>query len=275
MPKPADDKKAEEKLEEETSNITETEEGGVEVAVEEETPEKEIAAKPEITQKPERRQDPITNKVYAHDRILSNVQKSIEELKDMMSRNADRNISHEQEAELDELDKLAQKDWKSAVGKIAEARAKEIITNERKAIENASQQEIEARLMEDNSQAVLSKHAELGDPTSEKAQIFQDILNSNPRWRNLPDGPLLTMYKMEDELRKRGYAIDSAVKANAETERMSRVTATSLPTSRATSASNKIVLTRDQREFCDTNGISYEDYARTLKKSGDREGIAI
>lgn len=61
-----------------------------------------------------------------------------------------------------------------------------------------------AELMEKNAQTVLERHPELNDTASEKWQIFQDILNKNPRWRTLPDGPLLTMYEMEKELHKRG-----------------------------------------------------------------------
>jgi hypothetical protein len=277
MPKPAEETNAEEKIEAEASKITETEDGGVEVAVDEDAPKEQIVAKEKVEdKKPEHRQDPLTNKVYAHDRILSNVQKSIEELKDLMVKNSNAStVTSEQETKLDELDELAQKDWKAAVGKIADARVQEILASERKSVEAASRQVSEARLMEENSQVVLSKHSELGDETSEKSQLFQDILNQNPRWRTSPDGPLLTMYKMEDELRRRGYVIDSPRKSEAEADRINRVSAAGLPAARASSASNKIILTREQREFCEQNGIGYEDYARTLKKSGDREGIAI
>lgn len=277
MPKPAEEINAEEKIEADASKITETDDGGVEVAVEDEAPDGQVVAKEKVEEKkPEHRQDPITNKVYAHDRILSNVQKSIEELKDLMVRNSSAStITREQETKLDELDELAQKDWKAAVSKITETKVQEILAKEKKTVEAASRQMSEATLMEENSQIVLSKHAELGDGTSEKSQLFQDILSQNPRWRTSPDGPLLTMYKMEDELRKRGYVIDTPHRVDTEADRIGRVTAASLPAARTSSASNKIILTREQREFCEQNGIGYEDYARTLKKSGDREGIAI
>lgn len=277
MPKPEVDKTDEEKLEEENSKITETQDGGVEVSVEEETPEETIVIeKKEEAKKPVQKQDPLTNKVYAHDRILTNVQKSIEELKTIMLQSSS-TITQEQGKELDELDKLAQTDWKAAVGKIAETRAREILNTEKQQINQVKQQEEIAQIMEKNSQLVLSRHSELEDTTSEKSQIFQDILNNNPRWRTSPDGPLLTMYEMENELRKRGYDVDGSVKSNveAETDRVTRVTTSTLPASRTTTTGNKIVLTREQREFCDQNGIKYDDYARTLKKSGDKGGIEI
>lgn len=277
MPAPA--KTAEELEAEEASKITETEDGGVEVSVEDETPKEDVVQeKKEEAKKPvQQRQDPLANKVYAHDRLLSNVQKSIEELKNIMLNNsASATITREQESKLDEIDQLAQKDWKAAVGKIAETRAREILDTEKKQIEKEAEITGVAQLMEKNSQFVLSKHSELEDGTSEKSQIFQSILNANSRWRTSPDGPLLTMYEMENELRKRGYDVEGAKnRVETEAERIARAAATSLPSSRSTVAGNKIVLSREQRDFCEQNGIKYEDYARTLKKSGDREGIAI
>lgn len=266
-----------EKTEEEKSSVIDTEEGGVAVSIEEETPEKVIEKKEE-EKKPEHKQDPLTNKVYAHDRILSNVQRSIEELKELMLSNSPSpQISQKQEVELGELDKLAEKDWKAAVGKIAETRTREILNAEQKKMEQAQSVQIEAQVMEKNSQTVLSRHPELEDVSTEKSQIFQDILSKNPRWRTSLEGPLLTMYEMENELRRRGYDIDGVIKEKVETEkrRIMNASASALPASRSVSATGKIVLTREQKEFCDQNDVSYEEYARTLKKSGDKGGIEI
>ena len=286
MPKPVGSEKTETVSTAADVDITETNEGGVEVSVDNENPDdqsisnevvKEDGRKP-VTQ----RQDPLTNKVYAHDRILSNVQKSIEELKSIMLNNTSAStITTEQVDKLDEIDKLAQSDWKAAVAKIAETRTREILSAENKKIEQAKENETSAQIIEKNAQLVISRHTELEDPASEKSTIFQNILTDNPRWRVSPDGPLLVMYEMERELRKRGYAVgdyaDSGVRQNvAESARISRVAATNLPASRIISATgNKIVLTREQREFCDQNGVKYEDYARTLSKTGGKEGITI
>ena len=271
----------EEKEKEKTSEITETEEGGVVVSVEEETkeiPETTVQEKKEEEKEPSK-QDSLKNKVYAHDRILTNVQRSIEELKNIMLANSPSSTTtSEQQVELDELDKLAQKDWKAAVSKLAEVKTKEILNAEKKQIEEEKTNLDTVQLMEENSQLVIKRHSELNDPDSEKSQIFQEILNNNPRWRTSPDGPLLTMYNMEVELRKRGYDVDGEISKNVEAEktRLIRVTSASLPSSHITQTTgNKVVLTREQKEFCDLNGVSYEEYARTLKKSGEKGGIEI
>lgn len=280
MKDPKDKKSDEEKIEEETSKITETDEGGVAVSVEDETSQETVVQeeKEEEKKEPAHKQDPLTNKVYAHDRILSNVQRSIEELKNIMLQNSPSSvITQEQTKELDELDKLAQTDWKAAVRKIAETSYQEKSVQEKQQLEQARRQEEDTQLMEKNSQSALSRHPELEDSVSEKSQIFQSILNNNPRWRTAPDGPLLVMYEMESELRKRGYDVDGTInkKVEEERERVTRVTSSSLPSSRSTSTGSKIILTKEQREFCDENGVKYEDYARTLKNSGGKEGITI
>lgn len=283
MKSPDEEKKSEVKEEETTSNITETEDGGVEVSVEDESTEETVVQEQKeeakVEKKTEHKQDPLTNKVYAHDRILTNVQKSIEELKTiMLASSPSSTITQEQEAKLDDIDKLAQKDWKAAVNQLAEAKFQELKKQEKEQLDKEQSNLQIAQLIEQNSQTVLKTHPELEESDSEKSQIFQSILNNNPRWRTSPDGPLLTMYEMEKELRKRGYDVDGSITRTAEnaTQRVVKTVSASLPTSRTiTNNSNKIVLSREQKEFCDQNGISYEDYARTLRKSGEKEGVSV
>ena len=254
-------KKAVTEPEDKPSEIVETEDGGVEVSIEQETPE----TVPTVEKKPEpKHEDSLKNKVYAQDRIIARQQREIDLLKSSQV------VEKEPESvvELDELDKIAQKDWKLAVRKLASEEANKIYLTEKQKLDVAREQETVAAKVERNSQAVLARHPDLSDGGSEKAQIFQSILEKNPEWRTSPDGPLLVMYQMEDEIRKAGGEV-------VEPNRLARAAATSLPASKVVSSNNKIVLTREQKEFCDQNGVSYEDYARTLKKSGERTGVEI
>ena len=270
---PEDKKVEKEEEKEESSEVTETEDGGVEVSVEEETPKGEEKKKEE---KPESEKS-WRNKVYAQDRIVNRLQKEIDELKTKVKEEPSSQEKTKAVSELDEIDKLAQSDWKSAVRKLASVEARNIIQAERKNLEEQKSQEEVSILMEKNSESVLAKHSELNDTESEKSQIFQEILNKNPRWRTSPDGPLLTMYEMESELRKRGYDVDGVIKdkVESERERVVKANASSLPSSHSKASSGKIVLTREQREFCDLNGVSYEDYARTLKRADNVGGIEV
>jgi hypothetical protein len=279
MPKPEG---AEEVKEEKTSEITETQDGGVEVSVEaQDTPKDVVQEEPKVVVK-EEKPKPSTddqswrNKVFAQDRIIQKMSREIEEMRQRVA-NEPSSTKTEVLTELDEIDKLAQTDWKAAVNKLAERKAREILDNEKKHIEEQQERLQVQNTMEANSKSVVAKHPELNEADSEKSLIFQSILSNNPRWRTSPDGPLLVMYEMENELRRRGYDVEGNVtqKVEKEVNRITRASASSLPASRQTTSTNKIVLTREQREFCDQNGMSYEDYARTLSKSRGKEGIEI
>lgn len=279
MPKPED---GEIVKEEKTSEITETQDGGVEVSVEtQDIPKEEVQEEPKVVVKEEKPKPSIDdqswrNKVFAQDRIIQKMNREIEEMRQKVISEPS-STKTEVNSELDEIDKLAQTDWKAAVNKLAERKAREIMDNEKIHIQEQQERLSVQNTMETNSRSVVEKHPELNEAESEKSTIFQSILSNNPRWRTSPDGPLLVMYEMENELRKRGYDVEGNVtqKVEKEVSRITRASASSLPASRQTTSTNKIVLTREQREFCDQNGMSYEDYARTLSKSRGKEGIEI
>lgn len=269
MPKPEEEKKEAEK---ETSEVTEREDGSVEVAVKDEEAAEQQTQEEKVEEKkePAKEQDSFKNKVYAQDRIISKLQREIDLLR--QERTAPPPKAQEQQ---DDLDKLAQTDWKAAVRKVALEEAKKLRDEENQRISELRVAEQQTQRLEQNTSTVVSRHPELNDAGSEKYQVFQAILDKHPDWRMSPDGPLLTMYEMENELRAKGYDIDGTIKkaAEAEGERLVRASASSLAPSRTAPLANKIVLTKDQRDFCDQNGVSYEDYARTLRKAGDKAGV--
>ena len=279
MPKPED---GEIVKEEKTSEITETLDGGVEVSVEtQDTPKEEVQEEPKVVVKEEKPkvdgEQSWKNKVFAQDRIIQKLNREMEEIKQQRVVEIPSSTKQEVVTELDEIDKLAQTDWKAAVNKLAERQTREILQKEREGIKEQQELLQVKSTMENNTQSVVTKHPELNEEGSEKSTIFQSILSNNPRWRTSPDGPLLVMYEMENELRKRGYDVEGNVsqKVEKEVSRITRVSGTSLPSSRQTISTNKIVLSREQREFCDQNGMSYEDYARTLSKSRGKEGVEV
>ena len=277
-------KKPEEEEKKETSEVVETKDGGVEVSIEEE--EKEETPQVEVEEEEEEEKEEITeekpkkdktqsfrNKVYAQDRIINKLQKEIEELKKQPKVSS---ASTEETAkELDEIDKLAEKDWKAAVGKIVEFKAKELLKIDKEQLKKEREQEEVNQILDKNTERVRQRHPELDDPTSEKSQIFLRVLESNPRWKNSPDGPLLVMREMEDELRSKGYDVDGSIKKaiESEQERFGRASSTALSGSRRASSSNKVVLSKEQKDFCDEHGISYADYARTLRIAEESKGV--
>jgi len=255
----------EEKNQDKQPETKEIEDGGVEVSLEEEgtpvVPEEEKEPEPKAKEEP--KQDSFKNKVYAQDRIISKQQKEIDDLREQMT-----SQPKVEETKPEDFDKDVQSDWQGTFRKIAKQEAENIYKADQAKIQKEAQERERKQVQETNEQKVVTKYPELNDSSSEHTQIWFDVLNKNPRWRTSPDGPILVMREMEDVLRVKGYDIDGrTTKAvNHERERLANANATSLGTSRPT-PSNKVILSREQREFCDTNGISYEEYARTLKKT--------
>jgi hypothetical protein len=255
--------KKEEQKKEETEKIEPEvkEDGTVEVDIEE--GQKPLSEPP----KPQPQKDldqSFRNKVYAQDRIIQKMQRELDELR------ASKQEPVHPQREPDDIDKIAQNDWKAGVRIVIQDELKQ----ERQRITQEANEININQIMEKNSQFVLSRHSELNDANSEKSQIFQDILNTNPQWRSNPDGPLLVMYQMEEKLREKGYEVEPKTKEETEAERLARAKANSLPPSKP-STTNKFVLTKEQREFCDEHQIPYDEYAKTASKIGGGKGVEL
>mgnify|MGYP001559723757 CR=1 FL=1 len=180
----------------------------------------------------------------------------------------------------DELDKLVDSgNWKEAVTRLADQRATAII-QQREQQNRLEQDALSRKQLLDTSIAKVTSvypelHEQTGDPASEISQSFTRIMNQHPDLLSNPHGPELTMYAMEQEMIAAGKTPRSwqtAAKVNGAPA--SRASTTSLLPSRQALPSNKVVLTREQKEFCDRQGLKYEDYARvarTLESTGGVE----
>ena len=136
------------------------------------------------------------------------------------------------------------------------------------------------QLLESSISKVTTIYPELaeqtGDPTSEVSKTFTRLMNQNPDLLSNPRGPEVVMYEMEREMIGTGQTPRSwqAATKLANGAPANRVAVTTLAPSRQALPSNKVVLTREQKDFCDRQGIKYEDYAkvsRTLESTGGVE----
>jgi len=175
----------------------------------------------------------------------------------------------------DQWDALAKTDWKKAVDMRSKMQAEDQISQ-------SSQTTEFNRVMEESKTSVLTRHPELNDPNSEKAKVYRNIVTANPEYTNQKKGPLSAMYEMEDYMEKNmGYKREDIVKAelNAradESARHSRVQLTST-TGHNLSGGNKIIISKDEMDFCKLQGIDPKVYATNKKKleSAGKGGVQL
>lgn len=168
-----------------------------------------------------------------------------------------------------EWDALARQDWQSAV------ELKSVISA-RKVRDEYAQQEKSTNALNDSKTKVLDRHPELNDTNTEKSQIFLKILDKNPEYLSMAKGPILAMRDMEDEMEALGYTkeqIFDPKKANerVETTRINRGALTNGGRMPEKSA-RTVQLSKDDMEFCTSQGIDPKDYAREKLNLENRKG---
>ncbi len=178
----------------------------------------------------------------------------------------------------DEWETKLQKDWKGTVEELSEKKARELYRQMREEENAINAQNIErqrnAQLLENNKSKVLERHKDLMDETSEKANIYREVLQEKPEYLNNPFGPVLAMRDMEDRLREMGH-IDEPIQKVVQKEvfRQQRAGASVAPRGTQTTGKNTITLSKEQRELCDVNGWKYEEYAKNMKMLSGNQGV--
>ena len=185
------------------------------------------------------------------------------------------------EQDKDELDKLVDSgNWKEAVTRLADQRATAIIQQREQQVRIEQDALSRKQLLDASITKVTTLYPELneqtGDPTSEISKSFTKIMNQNVDLMSNPRGPELVMHEMEQEMIAGGKTPRSwqTSARSASGASGSRASTTTLSPSRQALPSNKVVLTREQKDFCDRQGLKYEDYARvarTLESTGGVE----
>lgn len=167
------------------------------------------------------------------------------------------------EEPVDEWDKKLQTNWRGTVEELAEAKFNKMmeVQAQKQAAEYQRQQT--SQLLENNKTQVLKKHTELNDETSQKAEIYRQVLQERPEYLSNPFGPVLAMRDMEDRLRDLGVVDNSTRQVvDKEVARQTRTNGGVIPKGSTVQSKNSVTLSKDQKEFCDANGIKYENFAK-------------
>lgn len=163
----------------------------------------------------------------------------------------------------DEWDQKLEKDWKGTVRELARLEAEEIRKQEKEFERQQAEKNEAMTLLNRNKLQVLQKHQELNDENSPKAEIFRQVIQEHPEYTTNPFGPVLAMRDMEDRLREQGV-YDEPVKqiVTKEVARQVRTNAGSVAKGATGATGKTVVLSKEQKDFCDANNIKYQDFAK-------------
>jgi hypothetical protein len=174
----------------------------------------------------------------------------------------------------DPWEKKLQENWKGTVEELAELKFRELEQRREQERLVQAERERKSNLLNENKKKVIERHPELFDEESEKAAIYKQVLESNKDYLTDPFGPVLAMRDMEDALREQGKWVDPVTKniVDREVSRQARTGAGQLPNGTHRASATKHVLSKDDKEFCDQNGINYESYLKS-KYAANRGGV--
>lgn len=187
-----------------------------------------------------------------------------------------------QEDSKDEIDQLAEKDWKLGVTKLTE---KVIEQRESKLREEMEARSREQRL-ELSRQKVVQRYPNVEDPNAEEGRLYRESMNEmaaeDPSIYQNVYGPVLVMNRMEEKLQSMGkvpnvYRPQVEQEIASETARRQRIGAASLPASRPSGNENYVILSAEEQQICKENGIPFEVYARNKNLTAEqrREGVSV
>lgn len=176
----------------------------------------------------------------------------------------------------DEIDEIAQRDWKMGVKKVVEkdieAKVQEIISKREQAMQEVQRRSAMESELEKSKQRVLDRYPEIEDSNTEESRLYRDVINEDNSLLSNIHGPEIAMYRMEEKLRLTGRVPSSVQPViNREAQRLARVGASSVVG--RTAATKSLELSKDQKEFCKHHNIPEETYKQHLKASSFREGV--
>ncbi len=232
-----------------------------------------VEPKPE-PQRPQVDLSKLHNTIAFQTRKFEQAMKEIGELKTQLQKaNTPKEVSEIK----DEIDEIAQRDWKAGVKKVVETQITEAVTAALKKRDD----EVSARtkregvesLVENSKKQVLDRYPEVEVEGSDYNRFYIQAINEEPDILSNPRGPYIAMKRMEELMQDVGITPRATQKiVDKEANRLIRAGASSI-VGRRPSSNGKITLTREQKEFCEHYKIPFDQYAKNLKADEARGGV--
>ena len=220
----------------------------------------------------------LHNTIAYQTRQLERAMREMEELKRVRNFEEPKKTEIPKE-DLDEIDIIAQKDWKLGVKKVVEKDIESTISFilEKRKLEETKkfEQQNLYQQLEKSKQVVLSKYPKIEDEETEESNIYRQVINEDPSILKNVNGPEIAMYRMEERLKLMGKT-PAGVRPmiDKEVSRLVRAGVSSV-VGKQINSNGKITLTKEQKEFCDHYSIPYEQYAKNLKLNGESGGVVV
>lgn len=179
----------------------------------------------------------------------------------------------------EEVERVAQTDWRKAVDMRAERIADKKLEEKLKAREeeqrNQDTRNQAARIEAKGRDKVLNEFPNILDESTPEFKAYMEVYNAevaeDPLFIYNPRKHEIVLPELREKMKGKSYD------ANPEIERLKRVAAGASTPSRPNTASNKIMLTQEEISMCKRSGIPIETYARTKKMgtSALKEGVVM
>lgn len=232
--------------------------------------------KPKLeTPKPSQDLSKLHNTIAYQTRQL---EKAMKELAEMRSQIASRQQTVQSQPQTqDEIDAIAEKDWKLGVKKVVEkdieAKVQEILAKREEALQEVQKRTAAEQELEKSKQRVLQKYPSIEESGSEEARLYREVLNEDSSLLSNIHGPEIAMYRMEEKLRQSGVVPQSVRPVlDREVSRLARAGMSSV-IGRTNATRKTSELTKEQKEFCKHHGISEDAYKANLKSQDSRGGV--
>lgn len=245
--------------------------GTVEVDISEKKEEKkdERKADPEL-EKTQKRMEYQTRQVEKVLKQMSELTAVVQSLK--AEKKPDPEKIEQAEEELDDVDKIAQKDWKQAVRMLGEEAAKKVyrdlLLNQQ---ENLRKQKLLSTLESSKSRVLEKWGPEIDDENSDLGKMYLETVNElgaedSDFFRN-PRGPEIAAARLREKFEDMGQVPPSSKPVvDREVQRRIRTGGTQIPAGRSVKGQdNKIVLTKEQEQVARNGGIPLETYAKVVQ----------
>ena len=273
MPKPEEEPSVE-IIEDEPG---ETPEAPSQVTIDLDKPAQKQADHPKEAAKPSPELSKLNNTIAYQTRKLEQAMRELAEVRQQLSSRTQPVVEKPQN--LDEIDEIAQKDWKQGVKKVVEkdieAKINESFAKREEAVRESQKRSLAEAELEKSKQKVLQKYPQVEDESTEESQLYRQVINEDPSVLQNIHGPEIAMYRMEERMRQMGRTPQSVKPiVDREVNRLARAGASQV-VGRQAQPNGKITLTREQKEFCDHYKIPYDKYAQNLKAQDAIGGVEV